>query len=73
MTSPEAVYHETITNFEVNLLLMFMVAGIYFTRGLEFHGNFLAHGTDHDACSGSRHDNDFNRLLIRRRIFRLAP
>jgi Na+/H+ antiporter NhaB len=30
MTSPKAVYLETIANFEVILLLMFMVAGIYF-------------------------------------------
>ncbi len=34
MTSPEAVYLETIANFEVILLLMFMVAGIYFMRDL---------------------------------------
>ena len=34
MTSPEAVYQETITNFQVLLLLMFMVAGIYFMRDL---------------------------------------
>ncbi|MCP4492971.1 MAG: sodium/proton antiporter NhaB [Gammaproteobacteria bacterium] len=34
MTSPQAVYHETIANFEVILLLMFMVAGIYFMRDL---------------------------------------
>jgi len=34
MTSPEAVYQETIENFEVILLLMFMVAGIYFMRDL---------------------------------------
>ncbi len=34
MTSPEAVYRETIANFEVILLLMFMVAGIYFMRDL---------------------------------------
>ena len=34
MTSPEAVYHETIANFEVILLLMFMVAGIYFMKEL---------------------------------------
>ena len=34
MTSPEAVYNETIANFEVILLLMFMVAGIYFMREL---------------------------------------
>ncbi|MFT5658311.1 MAG: NhaB family Na+:H+ antiporter [Gammaproteobacteria bacterium] len=34
MTSPEAVYNETIGNFEVILLLMFMVAGIYFMREL---------------------------------------
>jgi NhaB family Na+:H+ antiporter len=34
MTSPEAVYNETIANFEVILLLMFMVAGIYFMRDL---------------------------------------
>ncbi|KAA1193117.1 sodium/proton antiporter NhaB [Pseudohalioglobus sediminis] len=32
MTSPEAVYHETLANFEVILLLMFMVAGIYFMK-----------------------------------------
>jgi NhaB family Na+:H+ antiporter len=34
MTSPHAVYQETIANFEVILLLMFMVAGIYFMREL---------------------------------------
>jgi len=34
MASPESVYHETIGNFEVILLLMFMVAGIYFMREL---------------------------------------
>jgi len=34
MSSPEAVYQETIANFEVILLLMFMVAGIYFMRDL---------------------------------------
>ncbi|PLW68880.1 sodium/proton antiporter NhaB [Pseudohalioglobus lutimaris] len=32
MTTPESVYHETIANFEVILLLMFMVAGIYFMK-----------------------------------------
>lgn len=34
MASPEAVYQETIGNFEVILLLMFMVAGIYFMRDM---------------------------------------
>ena len=34
MTSPVAVYNETVGNFEVILLLMFMVAGIYFMREL---------------------------------------
>jgi len=34
MTSPESVYHETVANFEVILLLMFMVAGIYFMKEL---------------------------------------
>ena len=34
MTSPEAVYLETVANFEVILLLIFMVAGIYFMRDL---------------------------------------
>jgi len=34
MTSPDAVFHETLANFEVILLLMFMVAGIYFMRDL---------------------------------------
>ena len=34
MTSPEAVYHESVANFEVIMLLMFMVAGIYFMRDL---------------------------------------
>ena len=34
MTSPEMVYQETIGNFEVILLLMFMVAGIYFMQEL---------------------------------------
>ncbi len=34
MASPEAVFHETLANFEVILLLMFMVAGIYFMQEL---------------------------------------
>jgi len=34
MASPAAVYQETIANFQVILLLMFMVAGIYFMRDL---------------------------------------
>tara|TARA_R110000823_G_scaffold305166_2_gene427066 strand:- start:1349 stop:2854 length:1506 start_codon:yes stop_codon:yes gene_type:complete len=34
MTSPETVYQETLANFEVILLLMFMVAGIYFMKEL---------------------------------------
>ncbi len=34
MTSPASVYQETLANFEVILLLMFMVAGIYFMREL---------------------------------------
>ena len=34
MASPETVYHEAVSNFEVILLLMFMVAGIYFMRDL---------------------------------------
>ncbi len=34
MTSPESVYHETVANFPVIMLLMFMVAGIYFMQDL---------------------------------------
>ena len=34
MASPESVYHEAESNFQVILLLMFMVAGIYFMREL---------------------------------------
>jgi NhaB family Na+:H+ antiporter len=34
MTSPESVFHETEANFQVILLLMFMVAGIYFMKEL---------------------------------------
>ena len=34
MASPETVYHEALANFEVILLLMFMVAGIYFMKEL---------------------------------------
>jgi NhaB family Na+:H+ antiporter len=34
MTSPQMVYHETVANFDVILLLMFMVAGIYFMKEL---------------------------------------
>lgn len=34
MTSAEAVYQETIVNFPVIMLLMFMVAGIYFLKEL---------------------------------------
>ncbi|MGD9946937.1 MAG: sodium/proton antiporter NhaB [Desulfobulbus sp.] len=32
MTKPETVYHEALANFEVILLLIFMVAGIYFMK-----------------------------------------
>ena len=32
MAKPETVYHEALNNFEVILLLMFMVAGIYFMK-----------------------------------------
>jgi len=32
MTTPETVYHEALKNFEVILLLIFMVAGIYFMK-----------------------------------------
>ena len=34
LTSPEAIKIEIMSNFEVILLLMFMVAGIYFMKGL---------------------------------------
>lgn len=34
MTSPHSVYHETVANFPVIMLLMFMVAGIYFMQDL---------------------------------------
>jgi len=34
MTSPKQVMHEMIVNFEVILLLIFMVAGIYFMKNL---------------------------------------
>ncbi|MDZ4731865.1 MAG: sodium/proton antiporter NhaB [Xanthomonadales bacterium] len=34
MTSPETVYHETATNFPVILLLIFMVAGIFFLKDM---------------------------------------
>lgn len=34
LTSPDTVYAETVANFEVILLLVFMVAGIYFMRDL---------------------------------------
>ena len=34
MSTPEAVYHETVNAFPVILLLMFMVAGIYFVKEL---------------------------------------
>ena len=33
MASPETVYHEALKNFEVILLLIFMVAGIYLYEG----------------------------------------
>ncbi len=32
MTTPDHVFHETVNNFPVIMLLMFMVAGIYFLR-----------------------------------------
>ncbi|WKD50856.1 sodium/proton antiporter NhaB [Microbulbifer spongiae] len=34
MTTTDAIYHEVIENIEVILLLMFMVAGIYFMKSL---------------------------------------
>ena len=34
LTSPDTVYEETLKNFEVILLLIFMVAGIYFLKDL---------------------------------------
>ncbi len=34
LTSPEVVYEETVHNFPVIMLLMFMVAGIYFLKDL---------------------------------------
>ena len=34
MTSPDTVYKETLHNFPVILLLMFMVAGIYFMKDM---------------------------------------
>ncbi|WP_263079764.1 sodium/proton antiporter NhaB [Endozoicomonas sp. Mp262] len=34
LTSPAAIYQELVTNFPVILLLMFMVAGIYFMKDL---------------------------------------
>ncbi|MBX2857372.1 MAG: sodium/proton antiporter NhaB [Cellvibrionaceae bacterium] len=34
MSSPQSVYHEVVVNFPVILLLMFMVAGIYFMKDL---------------------------------------
>ncbi len=34
MTTPQAVYDETLHNFPVILLLMFMVAGIYFMKDM---------------------------------------
>jgi len=34
LTSPETVLHETLNNFEVLLLLIFMIAGIYFLKDL---------------------------------------
>jgi len=34
LASPDAVYHEVESNLEVILLLMFMVAGIYFMKGM---------------------------------------
>ena len=34
MTSPETVFHEIEGNLEVLLLLVFMVAGIYFMKNL---------------------------------------
>ena len=34
LTSSDGVYHEVIKNFDVILLLMFMVAGIYFMQGM---------------------------------------
>ncbi|WP_166252830.1 sodium/proton antiporter NhaB [Marinobacter salicampi] len=34
MTTPDAVYHEVLTNLPVIMLLLFMVAGIYFMKEL---------------------------------------
>ena len=38
MTSAESVYNETVQNFPVIMLLMFMVAGIYFLKDLLMFG-----------------------------------
>lgn len=38
LTSTESVYHEVVQNFPVILLLMFMVAGIYFLKELLLFG-----------------------------------
>ncbi len=34
LTRPETIYHETVNNFEVIMLLIFMIAGIYFLKDL---------------------------------------
>ncbi|MDB4837740.1 sodium/proton antiporter NhaB [Marinomonas sp.] len=34
LTTPEGVHHEVVANFDVILLLMFMVAGIYFMQSM---------------------------------------
>ena len=39
MTSPASVYQETLNNFEVILLLIFMVAGIFFMK--DFLANLM--------------------------------
>ena len=45
LASPESVYHEVESNLEVILLLMFMVAGIFFMKSMLlwiFHQNSAA-------------------------------
>jgi NhaB family Na+:H+ antiporter len=37
MTSPETIFHEAEANFEVILLLIFMVAGVFFLKDLLLH------------------------------------
>ncbi len=62
LATPEMVYHEAVVNFPVILLLMFMVAGIYFLREM------LLYTFHEDPAGRALEDPAVADVLFRRRI-----